>query len=280
MPACANSSASPNSSSKALGPAYRGRAQAQNGLNKTEDGSGERRLTFLSSLIASTVWPRRPRRGVINQLPLHRTRARTIDCDGHGSQRGSFTSSRQGYGEVYFESALERSVLIMLDHMPESVSWYLEQPVAIPYIGHCGRPRTHYPDVLVATPADEVILVECKPLPYMVHLNTFEKGIVAIAHATARGWGYVICDDRGITPAVLAAEPSPAQEEELVAAVRHRQSMDVGRFRRMRVELGVTFREGAAALLRNDLVYDSRRGVVMPLPSDRSWRYLCASASS
>jgi hypothetical protein len=206
-------------------------------------------------------------------------RARTIDCDGHRSIRGSFTSSRHGYGKVYFESALERSVLFKLDRMPESVSWYMEQPLAIPYIDHHGRARKHYPDVLIATPAGKVILVECKPVPHMIQLDTFEKGIVAIAHAVARGWGYVICDDRGITPAILATQPAHAREQALVAAVRSRGYMKVGRFHRMRVALGLTFREGAAALLRNDLVYDSVRRLVTPLPPDRSWRYLCASTS-
>jgi hypothetical protein len=206
-------------------------------------------------------------------------RARTIDFDGHGSIRRSFTSSRHGYGEVYFESALEQSVLFKLDRMPERVSWYMEQPLAIPYIDHHGRVRKHYPDVLIATLAGEVILVECKSVPHMIQLDTFEKGIVAIAHAVARGWGYVISDDRGITPAILAMQSPHAREQELIAAVRRRGYMKVDRFYRTRAALGLTFREGAAALLRNDLVYDRVRRVVIPLPPDRSWRYFWASNS-
>ena len=81
-------------------------------------------LEFLTRLIASTAWPRWARRGVISSLPQHRTRARAIDCDVHGSAKGSFTSSRQGYGEAAAEVSVSKAVI----PLPASTSSHLLRP--------------------------------------------------------------------------------------------------------------------------------------------------------
>jgi hypothetical protein len=79
-------------------------------------------MTFFESLISSTVWSSRGRQESISAVPEKRVRAREIDFEGQESLRGRFESRRSGYGEVHFESELERSILNKIDGMLESVS--------------------------------------------------------------------------------------------------------------------------------------------------------------
>lgn len=62
---------------------------------------------------------------------------------------------------VQYESGLELDIMTLLERS-EQVSFYQEQPVAIPY-SFKGRLRKYYPDLLVATVDGRCLLVEVKP---------------------------------------------------------------------------------------------------------------------
>jgi hypothetical protein len=182
----------------------------------------------------------------ITSLAPNRRRAREIDFGQEG--RGSFKSRRDGYGDVHFESALEQSVLSMLDSMIECVPWYMEQPLAIPYRTDRGL-HTYYPDILLSSASGDLILVECKSLNHMYYLDTFEKGMAAQARAADSGWGYVMIDDRGLTIKSLIERRSHGHEDELVAMVRRRGGMRITDFITTTRTMGIGYTDGNSTRL-------------------------------
>jgi len=83
------------------------------------------------------------------------------------------TSYHFAAAHVACESGPEYRVLNWLERSPE-VSWYQEQPVAVPY-SFGGRNRVYYSDVAVWDRQGRVVVVEIKPLFTMYRQDTIVK---------------------------------------------------------------------------------------------------------
>lgn len=95
---------------------------------------------------------------------------------------------------VQYESGLELDIMTLLERS-DQVSFYQEQPVAIPY-SFKGRLRKYYPDLLVATVDGRCLLVEVKPTDSMALSINRAKANAGRAWAHARGWGWLVVSDR------------------------------------------------------------------------------------
>jgi hypothetical protein len=117
-----------------------------------------------------------------------------------GSAAAEFPSEKLGR-DVACESGPEYRVLNWLERSPE-VSWYQEQPVAVPY-SFGGRNRDYYPDVAVWDRQGRVVVVEIKPIFKMYRQDTIVKATAAWNYFAARGIGYLLVDAAGRTLADL-----------------------------------------------------------------------------
>ncbi|MEI7378169.1 TnsA endonuclease N-terminal domain-containing protein [Dickeya chrysanthemi] len=95
---------------------------------------------------------------------------------------------------VQYESGLELNIMTLLERS-DQVSFYQEQPVAIPY-SFKGKLRKYYPDLLVATVDGRCLLIEVKPTDSMTLSINRAKANVGRAWAHARGWGWLVVSDR------------------------------------------------------------------------------------
>ncbi|RJT17803.1 sigma factor-like helix-turn-helix DNA-binding protein [Buttiauxella izardii] len=95
---------------------------------------------------------------------------------------------------VQYESGLELDIMTLLERS-DLVSFYQEQPVAIPY-SFKGRLRHYYPDLLVSTIDGRCLLVEVKPTDSMALSINRVKANAGRAWAHARGWGWLVVSDR------------------------------------------------------------------------------------
>lgn len=95
---------------------------------------------------------------------------------------------------VQYESGLELNIMTQLERS-DQVSFYQEQPVAIPY-SYKDKLRKYYPDLLVATVDGRCLLVEVKPTDSMALSINRAKANAGRAWAHARGWGWLVVSDR------------------------------------------------------------------------------------
>ncbi|MEI7229161.1 MULTISPECIES: sigma factor-like helix-turn-helix DNA-binding protein [Pectobacterium] len=95
---------------------------------------------------------------------------------------------------VQYESGLELNIMTQLERS-DQVSFYQEQPVAIPY-SFKDKLRKYYPDLLVATVDGRCLLVEVKPTDSMALSVNRAKANAGRAWAHARGWGWLVVSDR------------------------------------------------------------------------------------
>lgn len=240
-----------------------------------EETRQTKRAEFFSRMMAAVRWPEKAASiKNINGLP-ERSRARQIDIsDDEFSSKGHFASSRNGYGDVYFESSLEKTILETLDVLPQYVDWYCEQPLSIDYYDQKGRKRSYFPDILAIVSNSMTVLIECKPVQRMVHLDTYVKAKAATEFSEARGWGYVIVDDRGVSLRRLIEREQHASERHLLELFdRSSECVPAGRFFRSCRENGLGGFDITSSMLRLDLAYDTTRHVIARLPSG-SWREL------
>lgn len=77
----------------------------------------------------------------------------------------------------------------------DQVSFYQEQPVVIPY-SFKDKLRKYYPDLLVATVDGRCLLVEVKPTDGMTLSINRAKANSGRTWAHARGWGWLVVNDR------------------------------------------------------------------------------------
>ncbi|MFJ9365408.1 TnsA endonuclease N-terminal domain-containing protein [Nocardia sp. NPDC101769] len=139
------------------------------------------------------------------------TAARQIDVDDEG--RGVFYLDKVDR-HVAYDSESELRFLRLLD-ASDLVTWFREQPCAVPYELH-GYPRIYYPDVVVTLADGRVILVEVKPLfDLALHINQV-KFAAARRYAHYRGWGWHIWTEGSIGIAELRSRPvDPVAEQQL-----------------------------------------------------------------
>lgn len=254
------------------------RAERREARDRRKDAAlASKRGEFFQHMMSAVRWPSSTPPNGPEAYPLTRTRARQIDFEDEMSIRGAFTSSREGYGEVHFESSLERNVLEILDASLEHVSWFAEQPLSIQYRDGAGRLRSYFPDILLSTSVPETVIVECKPVQRMVHLDTYVKARGATQFAAARGWGYVIVDDRGITLRRLIERVEQASERDLRAFMQQSGgSIPPSSFFEFCRARGLGGFDLTAAMLRLDLAYDTFRRLITSLPCG-SWRALTSA---
>ncbi|MCC4588334.1 TnsA endonuclease N-terminal domain-containing protein [Xanthomonas sp. NCPPB 1067] len=106
---------------------------------------------------------------------------------------GSYHSDKLGRS-VQYESGLELDVMSLLEKS-EQVAYYQEQPAAIRY-AFGKKHYDYYPDLLFATTDGRCALVEVKPTSQMALSINRAKASAARAWAHARGWGWLVMNER------------------------------------------------------------------------------------
>ncbi len=106
---------------------------------------------------------------------------------------GEFYSDKLGRS-VQHESGLELGMIQAFDRS-EQVAYYQEQPFLIRYHFQ-GRKRKYYPDLFIATADGRGLLLEFKPTDAMALSINRAKADAARAWAHARGWGWLVVNNR------------------------------------------------------------------------------------
>lgn len=112
---------------------------------------------------------------------------------GESDIAGNFHSCKLGR-TVHYESRLEFDVLTALERS-EQIAYYQEQPAQIPYVFQ-GRKRVYFPDVFAATADGRGLLIEVKPTDNMALSISRAKADAGRAWAHARGWGWLVVNNR------------------------------------------------------------------------------------
>ncbi|HEP0304262.1 TPA: TnsA endonuclease N-terminal domain-containing protein [Providencia rettgeri] len=132
---------------------------------------------------------------------------------------GHFYSQKLGR-TVQYESGLELNIMTQLERS-DQVSFYQEQPVAIPY-SFKDKLRKYYPDLLVATVDGRCLLIEVKPTDSMTLSINRAKANAGRAWAHARGWGWLVVSGRHtlrqLEEHVISADKRMLIENELNAS--------------------------------------------------------------
>jgi hypothetical protein len=134
-----------------------------------------------------------------------------------------WTESSEGFlsaklqREVAFESRLELSFIEMLE-ASDDVLTYQEQPLTVDY-HFGGRPRTYYPDFLVALRSGVSVLVEVKPLDQMALQMNLAKWRAALAYTQERGWAFLVTDNRTSLRTLLRRPVDPAFRAAVLKAI-------------------------------------------------------------
>ncbi|EIQ0069266.1 TnsA endonuclease N-terminal domain-containing protein [Salmonella enterica] len=155
-------------------------------LNRSR-AAKERVESEISGWLSYTDWPK-----VIAPPPsaVHLSSQRIVN---DSDIAGHFYSQKLAR-TVQYESGLELTIMTQLERS-DQVSFYQEQPVAIPY-SFKDKLRKYYPDLLAATVDGRCLLVEVKPTDSMALSVNRAKANAGRAWAHARGWGWLVVSNR------------------------------------------------------------------------------------
>ena len=154
--------------------------------------------------------------------------------------------------QVMCDSELERHVFLQLDDHP-LVASFLEQPLALDY-QHLARIRTYFPDALVKLVDGRTLLVEIKPATQMGLAENVAKWRAAFQFCRARGYGFLVTDNRCTLSQVLDRHIPPGFEKRLGAALR-KGHLDWPTCKRIRDEERARALDLTTFVLRNRLVW-------------------------
>lgn len=145
----------------------------------------------------------------------------------------SFSGSiklKKSKGEVEFESFSEKKVLKMLD----SCSFVKEiktQSLIIPFKSSSNHYK-YYPDIQVLTKDGRVVIIEVKPLFYMMSKDSIFKYNLLKDYANKHGFGYAFMDDRFNTfDSVLKFQISKEKEEKFICYLKEKKYLDYKLYR-------------------------------------------------
>lgn len=165
----------------------------------------------------------------------------------------SFSGSiklKKSKGKVEFESFAERKVLMMLD----SCSFVKEiktQSLIIPFKSNSNHYK-YYPDIQVLTKDGRVILIEVKPLFYMMSKDSIFKYKLLKDYANKYGFGYAFMDDRYNTfDSVLKFQVSKEKDEKFICYLREKRYMNYKLYKEYVKENGIKEKEIVSIVINN-----------------------------
>ncbi|KGU56466.2 hypothetical protein NY99_08280 [Xanthomonas phaseoli pv. phaseoli] len=166
---------------------------------------------------------------------------------------GSFHSDKLGRA-VQYESGLELDVMSLLEKS-EQVAYYQEQPAAIRYAfgkKHCD----YYPDLLFATIDGSCVLVKVKPTSQMALSINRAKASAARAWAHARGWGWLIMNERHTFRQIAQLELSAEKRSSLDRELQERGSITWKDTPSLRARYSLSTLELTAYIIQSDAELD------------------------
>lgn len=237
---------------------------------------GKRRV--VERVLANAWWPTSPGRFSAKAPPVSGLRLREVQTGRPGRITGSFTSTRDDYGSISFESGHELTFLKALDSSPR-VAWYAEQGVEVRYDDR-GTVRRTFPDAIMVADDGRALLVEVKPVIGMFWTSTLRKALAAREFAEAMGWGFALSTGSGLTLAEIAARPIDlAAAEALTSAIDAAGgALRFPEFKPLRdmYRLGPT--ELGVICIAHDLAVQALPWAIVRVPPEASWRVLLGRA--
>ena len=178
---------------------------------------------------------------------------------------GSYHSDKLGRA-VQYESGLELEVMSLLEKS-EQVACYQEQPAAIRY-AFSKKHYDYYPDLLFATTDGRCVLVEVKPTSQMALSINRAKASAARAWAHARGWGWLVMNERHTFRQIAQLELSAEKRSSLDQELRERGSITWKETPSLRARYGLSTLELTAYIIQSDA--ELNRSYRITPPGDRA----------
>ncbi|MER7766786.1 TnsA endonuclease N-terminal domain-containing protein [Kitasatospora sp. NPDC096140] len=144
--------------------------------------------------------------GIPESAPPRSDLSALREADDDDPRSGSWHCPKLGRAVAY-ESESELHLIQLLSFAPQ-IAYYQEQPLAIGY-EFDGRPRTYFPDLLVATTDGRCILVEVKPLFEMATAVNVAKYRALAQLCRERGWGLLVTDGHRTRALLEEHRPDP-----------------------------------------------------------------------
>ncbi|WP_355585898.1 TnsA endonuclease N-terminal domain-containing protein [Xanthomonas cannabis] len=166
---------------------------------------------------------------------------------------GSYHSDKLGRA-VQYESGLELDVMSLLEKS-EQVAYYQEQPAAIRY-AFGKKHYDYYPDLLLATTDGRCVLVEVKPTSQMALSINRAKARAARVWAHARGWGWLVMNERHTFRQIAQLELSAEKRSSLDRELRERGSITWKETPNLRTRYGLSALELTAYIIQSDAELD------------------------
>ena len=168
---------------------------------------------------------------------------------------GVFRSDKCGR-EIQYESGLELEFIMELERSGE-VSFYWEQPAAIPYWRGKLKTRT-YPDFGIYLKSGHFILAEIKPLGDMLDHRVQAKAEGIMDFCSRHGFGFLLTDGRHTPKHLLKGKVNRRLERELKTALAINPIREE-QYKAIKERSDATPSQLYRAIIRLDLKYSSRR---------------------
>jgi len=152
--------------------------------------------------------------------------------------------------KVEYESITERRILNMFDSF-SFVKEIKTQSLVIPYITS-GIECRYYPDIQILTNDNRIVIVEVKPLFYMMSKDSIFKYKLLKEYSCKYGYGYVFMDDRYNTfDTILNRKVSYELEEKFISYLKESRYLDYQLYRKFIKENSLDEKDIVNIVLKN-----------------------------
>ncbi len=152
--------------------------------------------------------------------------------------------------KVEYESITERKILNMFDSF-SFVKEIKTQSLVIPYITS-GIECRYYPDIQILTNDNRIVIVEVKPLFYMMSKDSIFKYKLLKEYSCKYGYGYVFMDDRYNTfDTILNRKVSYELEEKFISYLKECRYLDYQLYRKFIKENSLDEKDIVSIVLKN-----------------------------
>lgn len=152
--------------------------------------------------------------------------------------------------KVEYESITERKILNMFDSF-SFVKEIKTQSLVIPYITS-GIECRYYPDIQILTNDNRIVIVEVKPLFYMMSKDSIFKYKLLKEYSCKYGYGYVFMDDRYNTfDTILNRKVSYELEEKFISYLKESRYLDYQLYRKFIKENSLDEKDIVNIVLKN-----------------------------
>lgn len=208
-------------------------------------------------ILDSILWPNE----VLTSCPqeLIRRRKREINVRGFGL-KGTVQSTKLGRS-VPFESMNECNFLNLLEKM-DSVAWYQEQPLSIPYEWN-GQTKFYYPDFCVALKDGRYFIAEVKELYEVPQFQNAEKLRSLWKYCRKNGLGLLVIEGTRTIQRLCEQEVDPELKKALLERLVSEGRIESDSFKYIQERFPDAREQLPAIVLEERLIWKEKPFVLM-----------------